>query len=455
MLKLKALAFASLRRDFPGSSVINFVHMKHSRFIEGLHRMDYSSKKLVLSLMLFLSAIFPVTVLGQKPLTILDYYLLMPQRYLRYAGGDSPEARQSAIYIKESNYLQARQPNGEFYTALALFKNEDGSDLIAVENRECARGCTEEFFLLRYQNEQWTDVTSQKLPAIDDADVRAMLARQIASNFEPRLLRQLSPGGKSIEVFEYWSGIALGHFEWINGAFVFKPLAAQSTAHGQNVLASVSNAAGDRLQIIAVTPAAPARLPLRGHLEIKIAYDIKSVPRARVFAEPVIDEQFLRDSFNGGSSVYERGSGVRTAYLGFFNQARLNQIEVTMVDEKKNALLTLVYNVDATWEGTLECPVFRISCFPNPSNPGAPISCQLIPMGLSPDARLTYNWSLTNGVIANGQGTRRINLNMTGVSLKDTLVTVEIVGLPSKCPARVTTRVPAGIAGTGSKVVRY
>jgi hypothetical protein len=410
--------------------------------------MNHSSKKFVFSLILSLITVFPATGFGQKPQTILDYYLLMPQKYLRYSGGDSAEARQSAIYIKdvEHNYLQVRQPNGEFYTALALFRSADGSDLIAVENRECARGCTEEFFLLRYQNDQWLDVTGQQLPAIDDSDVRAKLAQQSAAKFEPRLLRQLSPGGRFIEVFEYWSGIALGQLEWIDGAFVFKPLDAQSTAQSRNVLASVNNAAGDRLQIIDVTPATPARLPLRGHLEIKIAYDIKSVPRAHIFVEPLIAEQFIRDSFNGGSFAYERGSGVRTAYLGFFNQARLNQLEVTMFDDKKNTLLTLTYNVDATWEGTSECPAFHVSCFPNRSNPGAPIGCHIIPMGLSPDARLTYQWSLANGVIANGQGTRRINLNMTGAAQEATAVTVRIIGLPAKCSATVTTNVPAGAA---------
>lgn len=410
--------------------------------------MKHLSSKFVLSLLLSLFATFPATGFKPNPTTILDYYLLLPQRYARYAGGDSAEARRSAIHINdvEHNYLQVRQPDGEVYTALALFKGDDGSDLIAVENRDCARGCTEEFFLLRYKGGQWMDVTSQQLPRIDDREIRAKLSKQSASKFEPRVLHQLSAGGKSIEIFEYWSGIALGHLEWTNGAFVFKPLAAQSSAQSHNVLASVSNATGDSLQIIGVTPEAPARLPLRGHLSVKVAYDIKSAPRANIFVEPVIDQQFLRDSFNGGSFKYERGSGVRIAYLGFFNQARLNQIEVTMVDEKKNQLLSLTYNVEATWEGESECPTFHVSCFPDRSNPGAPIGCHIIPMGLRPDARLIYNWTLENGVLANGQGTRRVNLNMTGGAQEATVVTVEIVGLPSKCSTTFTTRVPAGTA---------
>lgn len=411
--------------------------------------MSHSSKSFARALVLFLFAVSPATAFGQKPQTILDYYLLLPQQYLRYAGGDSAEARKAALYVRdvEHNYLQARQPNNEMYTALALFESADGNHLLAVENRECVRGCTEEFFLLRYQNDQWTDVTSEQLPAIDDSELRSKLTKQFSEGFKPRVLHQLSAGGKSIAVFEYWSGLALGQLEWTNASFVFKRPASQSVDAGQNVLASVSNAAGDRLQIVGLSPAQPARLPLKGYLNIKVAYDIKSVARARIFVEPVIDDQFLRDSFNGGSYPYERGPGVKTAYLGFFNQARLNQVLVTMVDEKKNDLLSLTFNVDAAWEGTLECPSFRISCFPNRSNPGAPIGCHLIPSGLSPDQRLSYRWSIAGGVIVNGQGARRINLSLTGTTQQDATVTVEVAGLPAQCAAIVTTSVPAATAG--------
>src|SRR3954466_719797 len=101
-----------------------------------------------------------------KARNILDYYLAMPPKYLRYAGGDSAAARNAALYVSdiENGYLQARQPNGEFYSAVALFKRPDGDDLVAVENRECAHGCNEEFYLLTYRNGQWSDVTAQMLP---------------------------------------------------------------------------------------------------------------------------------------------------------------------------------------------------------------------------------------------------------------------------------------------------
>jgi hypothetical protein len=409
--------------------------------------MSHLSRKLTCLLSLFLLATLPAVAYGQKPQTVLDYYLLLPQKYVRHVGGDSAAARQSAVYIRdvERDYLQAREPNGEKYTALALFKSDDGNHLIAVENRECRRGCTEEFFLLRYQDEQWVDVTGQMMPAVDTSDLRARLSKQFDGKFEPRVLHQLSAGGKVIEVIEYWSGLTLGQLEWSGRAFTFKPLAAEKSAESGSVLASVSNAAGDRLQIIEVTPGSPARLPLQGHLNVKIAYELKSSPRARIFVVPVAGEQFMRDSFTSASVLHDRGQGVTTGYVGFFNQARLNQVEVTMLDEKRTELLSLTYNLDAAWEGTLECPTFRISCFPNRNSPGAPIGCHILPSGLQPNQRLTYNWTITGGVLINGQGTRRVNLNPTAETAeRGWKITVQVTGLPSKCEALVTTGGPAG-----------
>lgn len=407
--------------------------------------MNRSSSKTFIALILFLVALSPTAAAVHKPLTLLDYYLLMPQAYLRYAGGDSAEGRQSAIYVRdvEHNYLQVRQPSGEFYTALALFKDEDGGDLIAVENRDCARGCTEEFFLLRYQDEQWKDVTGQSLPSIDERELRAKLSRQFNGNFQPQVLHQLSAGGKFIDVIEYWSGIALGQLEWTNGAFVFKPLAAQPSSVNRNALASVTNEAGDRLQIIGVAPQSPARLPIEGRLSVQVAYDIKSAAHARIFIAPVIDERLRRDDFNGGSTIYERGAGVTTKWLGFFNESRLSQLQITMVGEDKKELLRLNYNVDAAWEGTLECPALYVSCFTNRDNPGAPLSCQVNPSGVAPNQRLTYQWSISNGVIVSGQGTPRINFNSTSASTQGLTTTVRVGGLDAKCATASTTNIPA------------
>ena len=89
------------------------------------------------------------------------------------------------------------------------------------------------------------------------------------------------------------------------------------------------------------------------------------------------------------------------------------------------------------------CPTFHALCFPNPANPSAPYSCQIIPSGLRSTERLTYGWNVPNSVIINGQGTRHINFNLTGGVQPNTLVTVEVVGLPAKCATTATANMPA------------
>ncbi len=381
-----------------------------------------------------------------KPMTILDYYLALPQKYLKHAGGASAKERSAALYIKEveTGYLQARQPNGEFYSAVALFKRPDGSDLLAVENRDCSRGCNEEFYFLAYENGQWIDVTNKTLPAMKPEDLRATLERQFKARegFEPRVMHRLSSNGASIDVSEYWSGLGLGRLEWVGGEFLFKPLAGEAT---RNVLASVSNAEGDRLEIIEVGPESPARLPLKGHLNVKVDYQLRSARACRIWARPVVLEERLPDEFTHGSMLYLQGSGELTTWFGFDNQAHLQQFKIEMVDEQQKKLLTLNYSVDARWEGGLECPTFHVECFPNDfSRPNSPLACMVYPSGVHPEQKFDYNWTVSAGTITSGQGTRRIILNTDGISEKS--VTAEaLISIPvGKCVTRSSFTVPFG-----------
>jgi hypothetical protein len=377
-----------------------------------------------------------------KPMTILDYYLLMPQKYLRYAGGDSAEARNAALYVSdvENGYLQARQPNGEFYSALALFKMPDGGDLVAVENRECARGCNEEFYLLTYRKGRWIDVTKKMLPVISDEELRAGLEKQFRARegFQPHVLHRLSGGGAPIDVSEYWTGLGLGQLEWVGGEFVYKPLASVSAHASRNVLASVSNERGDRLEIIAVEPQLSNRLPLRGRLNVKVAYELRSAPACRIWARPVVLEQRLPDEFTHPSMLYLQGSGELMTWFGFDNEAHLQQFKVVMVDEEKKNLLTLNYNVDARWEGRLECPTFDVGCFPNDASPNAPLACMVYPSGVRPDQKFDYTWSVSSGTIMSGQGTRRIILNGNAAQHQGMTATVDVSGLPGKCVTKAS-----------------
>jgi len=384
-----------------------------------------------------------------KPMSVLDYYLAMPRKYLKYAVGDSPQARQAALYVHdvENGYLQAREPDGEFYSAVALYRRPDASDLIAVENRQCeSGGCTEEFYLLTHTEGEWADVTGKMLPALSDEEVSGVLGQRLKprEGFRPRLLHRLSGGGASIDVSEYWSGVTLGELQWLGGEFKFMPFVSDSAHASRNVLASVSNAEGDRLEIISIEPELSNRLPLKGRLQVKVAYQLRSAETCRIWARPVVLEERLPDEFTHGSMLYLRGTGVLTTWFGFDNQAHLQQLKVQMVDEKKKSLLTLNYNLDARWEGALPCPTFRVECFQNDASPNAPLVCMTYPSGVLPGQKFDYKWDLSAGTITSGQGTRRIILNTDGLDPQDLTATLEVNGGSGKCASKNSYTIPLG-----------
>lgn len=387
------------------------------------------------------------TAAAPKSMNVLDYYLAMPRKYLRYAGGETSQARQAALYVSdvERGFLQSREPNGEFYSAVALYRKPDGGDLIAVENRECERGCTEEFYLLTYTDGQWADVTVKMLPVMSEKEIRATLTQRLKlrEDFRPRLLHKLTGGGSSIGISEYWSGVHLGELQWVAGEFAFKPSDASASETG-HVLASVSNAEGDRLEIIGIEPELSNRLPLRGRLNVKVAYQLRSARACRIWARPVVLEERLPDEFTHGSMLYLQGSGVLTTWFGFDNQAHLQQFKVQMVDEEKKNLLTLNYSVDARWEGALPCPTFRAECFPNDNSRNAPFACMVYPSGVLPGQKFDYKWDITAGTITSGQGTRRIILNTDGLQPQDLTVTVDVNGLSGKCTTKSSVTLPLG-----------
>jgi len=96
---------------------------------------------------------------GRRPKSILDYYFLLPPKYLPYLTADSRPAREAAIEISDldGGFLKSGLATDEVSTALALFKKSDGSDLIAVENRACPAACSSSLNLLLYGNDQWVE----------------------------------------------------------------------------------------------------------------------------------------------------------------------------------------------------------------------------------------------------------------------------------------------------------
>ncbi len=395
-----------------------------------------------LSLIILLSstaASLTVPLATQKHMTILDYYLLIPHRYLQLQGMDSRVARESAISIKdvENGYLQIRQQVGETYTALSLVKRPDGSDMLAVETRSCTRGCFSKLALLNYENDRWVDITRERLPVIDDVTIRAILNKRITSrqenleDLEPRLLYTVPRGGSAINVSEHWSGMELGQLELDGDKFVFKAAASPELHDRQAVLASVSNEAGDRLQIIGFNPEPPAKLPLKGQLRVSVAYELTSAPSCLIWVRPVITERRLPDHFLSGSMFHTRGSGLTSRYFGFNNQAHIDQFKVVMADEQHKEILSLTYKANVDWEGVIECPPLRVSCFSNGPKSAVPSGCTVYPSGLQPGQHLTYRWAISNGDILSGQGTHHIKIDTGGA--ENVTATVEVGGLGGAC----------------------
>src|SRR5215211_1517947 len=140
------------------------------------------SKSLLAMLVLFLltGTSLAQVANAQRPKSILDYYFLLPHKYLAYLKADSRPVREAAIQMKDldGGFLKSGLETDEVSTALALFRKSDGSELIAVENRACPSACSSNLNLLSYANGQWADVTHDLLPAIDDGKIQALLQRQ-------------------------------------------------------------------------------------------------------------------------------------------------------------------------------------------------------------------------------------------------------------------------------------
>jgi hypothetical protein len=402
----------------------------------------------VVILFLFTGSSSAQTLADRHSKSILDYYLLLPHKYLSYLTTDSQQAREAAIQVKnlDGGFLKSGIVTDEVSTTLALFKRSDGSNLIAVENRSCPAMCASNLNLLTYANDQWVDVTYDVLPAIDGSAVEASLQKQYLSrpddpSRQSQLIYNLRKGGESIEVNEHWSGMVLGEFDWANDAFTFKSEEAARSNYA--VLAATDNPAEDRLEIIGIDPESPASLPLNGHLRIKIAYQLKSGKYCFIRVKPVVLEQRLPDDFTNGSMRYKPGSGVTTAYFGVNNQAHIDLLKVMMVDEQQKPILTLTYNIDANWTGTRDCPKFHVECFPNVDSSGAVLACMVYPSGLPPGKELTYRWNLSTGSIASGQGTRRITVNLSGGTETETMkAELEIGNLLPTCERKASFTMP-------------
>jgi len=79
------------------------------------------------------------------------------------------------------------------------------------------------------------------------------------------------------------------------------------------------------------------------------------------------------------------------------------------------------------------CPTITVDCPTSAVQPGTAATVTVNLSGGAPGLTPTYNWSVSDGTIASGQGTPSISIDTTGQDGKNITATVEIGGLPPEC----------------------
>jgi len=79
------------------------------------------------------------------------------------------------------------------------------------------------------------------------------------------------------------------------------------------------------------------------------------------------------------------------------------------------------------------CPTLSISCPTDQVIAGTPATVSANVSGGDPNASITYNWTVSAGTIASGQGTPTITIDTTGLAGNSVTATVEIGGVGPEC----------------------
>jgi len=112
-----------------------------------------------------------LTVRFQKPAqSVVDYYLLLPDKYLTAGGNRQERLKSIKINDARNGYLRI-EGAWEGYTEIALFKKPDRTDLIAVSDVHFGPGPEQRLYFLEYRNSLWTDRTQEVMPVISTAAI--------------------------------------------------------------------------------------------------------------------------------------------------------------------------------------------------------------------------------------------------------------------------------------------
>lgn len=163
----------------------------------------------------------------QQPRDVVDYYLLLPARYLTLGGG--AQERDTAIKIRDikNGYLRI-EGAWKGYTEIALFRNPDGSALIGVSNVSFGPGPDQRIYFLSYDGKTWIDKTKEVFARAPQSQIAAMYKKKKSREDKdygqdvphlyrlPRLGTTIkvvtTPGFTEVE-------ITLAELNWENGRF--------------------------------------------------------------------------------------------------------------------------------------------------------------------------------------------------------------------------------------------
>lgn len=90
----------------------------------------------------------------------------------------------------------------------------------------------------------------------------------------------------------------------------------------------------------------------------------------------------------------------------------------------------------------VQCPVIAVDCLTQSAWAGEAITITANVAGADASLKLSYNWSLTAGVIVAGQGTPTISIYPTEITGQTITATVEVVGLDSSCGKTASCSLP-------------
>jgi hypothetical protein len=143
---------------------------------------------------------------SNRPKSVQDYYLLMPEKY----DGSSRQEREEILgYTSEATidikngYISYITPLSGEVLEVALFKRPDGGYILAY-NEDCdlQYKVPTKLYFLQYEDGKWTDVTTQVLPVAINNRYKYKL---------PRI-------GTTIEVTTA-IGVKMYELAWRNGKF--------------------------------------------------------------------------------------------------------------------------------------------------------------------------------------------------------------------------------------------